>query len=300
MIAFTLLLPAAAMQDIFDIMDEPYITHISELPYSSGVPSVEWNKDGHIIAWIDIMGFRNLTKADGKYFINGNPAELAITQYGTKYEISGIFDSITKSCSYSQLENNLVATLTVVLKWHVMCCDKNGCWVCGRFKETKIFQDAEIAPEQYNIVTHTLNITEYNNSVNARTEITLTSSPAFINYTYNGNHINNYKMIAHVEQTTKGIYFANLTPANIWTTGTGSLRQMNDKVIIPWTANPDYQNLTIQVSNLYTIDNVSAAEATVVRDTYNFKRSFSGLYISVIMIFSVMFGTLYYTAKRSL
>lgn len=302
MIAFTLLIPTTVgtMHNIFDIIDEQYITHISELPYSSGIPSVEWKKDGHITAWIDIVGFRNMTKERGEYFIHGDPDDMAIVQYGTDHDIKENFDSITSTVSYTQSGNNLTATLTVVLKWHVWCRTKTSSWICGRPSETKTFQDAEIVPEQYNIVTPTLNITEYNNSVNPRTEIKLTSSLAFINYTYNGDHINNYKMIAHIEQTTKGVYFANLSPANIWTTGMGSLRQMNDRVIIPGTANPDYQNLSIKISNLYTTETVSAAETTLVRDTYNFKRSFSGLYISVIIIFSIMFGTLYYTTKRVL
>lgn len=291
---------AAAMNNIFDIMDEKYITHISEMPYSSGNPTIEWQNQGHIWAWIDIVGFRNTTKKNGKYFINAAPEQLAITQYDATYIVPGTVDSITKTCTYSISGNNLIANLVVVLKWHVTCCDDDGCWTCGRYEETKTFQDIEIQPEQQTKEKHAVRVTEYNNSVNPRAEIKVSSSADTINYIYNGHLIKNYKSIAHVETTPKGIYFANISPANIWTSGTGALRQTHDKVIIPGTADPDYENLIIQTSSLYETETITISKQEAVRETYSFNRSFSGLYISILMISSIMLGTLYYTAKRAL
>ncbi len=290
----------AAQDNIFDVLNEQYITQISELPYSPGNPTVEWRQQGHIRAWIDIVGFRNMTKVGQEYFIQGEPADAAMVQYGMDHDIKENFDSIAGTITHTQSGNNLIAQLTVVLKWHVWCRTKTSSWICGRPSETKVFQDVEISPKQYNIGNHTIHITEYNNSVNPRTEIKLSSSYDFINYTYNGNHINNYQKIAHVEKTAKGIYFANMSSANIWTAGTGSLRQMNDRVIIPGTANPDYKNLTIQASSIYETKALPISDKVITRDTYSIKRAFSGLYISLIIVFSIMFGTLYFTAKRTL
>ncbi len=291
----------AAQDNIFDVLNEQYITQISELPYSPGNPLINWRQQGHISAWVDITGFKNLTKYNGVYYIHGDPASLAITQFGYSHDIPQNVDSITGTISYSQSGNNLTASLIVILKWHVWCRSKTSSWICGRPSETKTFQDVESVPEQYNIGNHTIHITEYNNSVNPRTEIKLSSSYDFINYTYNGNHITNYQKIAHVEQTAKGVYFANMTYANIWTTaGTGPLRQMNDQVIIPGTANPDYKNLTIRASSIYEANTIPISDKIITRDTYSIKRAFSGLYISLIIIFSIMFGTLYFTAKRAL
>jgi hypothetical protein len=292
------IIPLAGASDIFDILDEKYIIDISELPSSSGNPEINWQKQGHIEAWVDIIGFKNLTKENGVYFINRDPASLAIVQYDSKGKVSGVIDSITNSLSLSTIEGNLIASLTVVLKWHVICCNKDGCWVCGRYTETKTFQDTEFSPEQCPNIAYTTNITEYNNSVNPRTVIGLTTYNSYINYTYKNESIKNYLKTARVEQTSKGIYFANLSSANIWTEGIGSFHQMDDKAIIRGTADPDYDNLSITVSNIYETKRVS--NYSIVRDTYKFERSFSGLYITLIIIFGILIGTLYYTAKRAL
>lgn len=300
-IMIILLIPASGASDIFDIMDEKYITDISELPYSSGNPEINWQKQGHIEAWIDIVGFKNLSKENGTFYISGDPENLSIVQNGAQgvfsCEICGY--NIKKTVQTSTSGANTVATLSIKMIWYSKHCGKNGC-TCVEHIEFAMFNDVEKSPEQFDrVLNPQVNITEYNNSVNPRTEIQLTlNSPAlaFINYTYNGNYIINYKMSAHVEKTPKDVYFANVSAANIWTDGTGSLRQMNDNVIIPGTADPDYHNLTIQASSLYKTENASF---TIVRDTYKFERSFSGLYITLIIIFSILFGTLYYTAKRA-
>lgn len=273
---------------LFDILKEKYITDISELPYSPGSPDVQWQKQGHIKAWIDIVGFKNLTKYNGTYFINRNPTELAIVQYDAKGEVSGYIDSITKSLYLYQSENNLITALTVVLKWHVMCCDEDGCWVCGRFKETKTFQDVEVAPKRVDpLDNYALNIIEYNNTVNPRTVLDLPiSNLTFIDYVYKNERIQNYQKTAHVEQTAKGIYFANLTKTNIWTAGTSLLHQMNDQVIIQKTASPDYSSLKVTVSNLYETKLIT--NYSIIRDTYSIERTFNSLFYTILFIFLVL------------
>ena len=289
---------AAGASNIFSILDEQYITDISELPYSSGNPDKNIQKQGHIEAWIDIVGFKNLTKENGIYFINRDASSLAIVQYDAKYKIDGVLDSFSKSYTLSQSGDNLIASLTVVLKWHVICCGEDGCWVCGRYEETKTFQDTEVAPEQCPIVEYIMNITEYNNSVNPRTVINLsTSNLSSVNYMYKKESIKNYLKNARVEKTAKGIYFANLSSTNIWTGGTDSFHQMNYNVIIRDTADPDYDNLSILASNIYETKKVT--NYSIVRDTYTIERSFSPIFIIVATIFSIMFGILYYTAKRA-
>ncbi len=314
-IIIALFIPAAgaAQDSIFDIMDEKYIIDISELPASTNLqpekswqPSYDWvdercrrkHNPYFVFGFLDIVGFKNMSKINGTFHIMGAPADSVIIQYET-YACAMGYPRYKGGWNYKletyQQDNQFVAklTATAILYYYIEA---------NKYYDniTKIFHDYEPLPLQYTqVLNPKVNITEYNNSVNPRTVIKLTADiPAFINYTYNGDHISNYKMIAHVEKTPKGVYFANVSAANIWTNGTGSLRQMNDKVIIPGTADPDYQNLTIQVSDIYKTENVS--NFTIIRDTYKLERSFSGLYISVIMIFSIMAGTLYYTAKRAL
>jgi len=293
------------MQDIFDILDEKYIDTINDLPFSEGHPSISWQdcpcnvdyKWGK--AWVDIVGFRNLTSENNTFYVNDAPETLAIIRYGYQ-GLRGVTVSWKPTIRTYQSGNNVIAELTIERRWYEIFCGEYGCYPVYH-SATMTISDSEPAPLIYPLISESgsIKIIEYNNTVNPRTEIKITSGPAFIKYIYNGDHISHYKMVAHVEKTPKGVYFANVSYANIWTTGTGSLRQMNDKVIIPGTADPDYQNLAIQISNIYTTENAAISES-ITRDTYGIERSFSGLYLSVIMIFSVMFGTLYYTVKRVL
>lgn len=311
----TILIPTAgaAQDNIFDILDEQYIAHISDLPTSNPTPEKNWQPpyewvEDHcrrdrspyfVFGFLDVVGFERMVKINGTYYLNESPSDAAIIRYEThtcamaypRYD--GGWDYKLKT--YQQ-DNQFVAelTATAILYYYI---ESNKYYD----NITQVFYDYEPLPLQYNqTLNPVINITEYNNSVNPRTEVKLTSGDGIITYYYNSDHITNYKFIAHVEKTAKGIYFANLSSANIWTAGTGSLRQMNGRVIIPGTANPDYQNLTIQVSSIYEIKNLSISHEAIIRDTYSIKRAFSGLYISLIILFSIMFGTLYFTAKRAL
>ncbi len=318
LIIIALFIPVGAAQDIFDILDEQYITNISELPESVNLvpeknwqPSREWSHEHcrrkyspyYIHGWLDVVGFKNLTRINGTDYTNEESLSVAIIRYETHACTLG-YPRYNGGWNYKldtyQQGEQFVARLTATA---ILYYYYDGIKYYDNI--TKVFYDYEPLPLQYlqytQILNPVVNITEYNNSVNPRTEIKLTlNSPAFINYTYNNNHISNYRMVAHVENTSKGVYFANVSAANIWTNGTGSLRQMNDKVIIPGTANISYDNLTIQISDIYNTNSLSKSNFTVIRDTYKFERSFSGLYISLIIIFSIMAGTLYYVAKRAL
>lgn len=299
-----LLIPVSGASDIFDILDEKYITNISELPYSSGNPDKNIQKSGNIRGWIDITGFRNLTKENGTYYVNTQPSVLAIIQEDAwgEFKCSICSYSIEKSVSSWNSSDYTYANLYSKMVWYEKVYTKNG-YKCVKHIEYAVFQDSELSPLQYPALkTRHVNITEYNNSVNPRTVFELvfellTSNLSMANYTYNNISIINYLKNARVEKTGKGIYFANMSSANIWTDGTDSFHQMGDKVIIRGTADPDYDNLSITVSNIYETQRVS--NYSIVRDTYKFERSFSGLYITLIIIFSILFGTLYYTAKRA-
>jgi len=299
LITMTLIMSAGA-SNIFDILDEKYITDISELPYSSGNPDKNLQKQGHIEAWIDIVGFRNLSKENETFYSYGDPVGLAIIQNDAR----GVFKCST--CGYKITQyvhsyaagNYLVSVLETKMIWYELVCTKDGC-SCVEHTEFATFSDVESVPKQFDkFIDSKVNIIEYNNSVNPRTVINVsTSNLSSINYTYKNQPVHNYLKNARVEKTAKGIYFANLSMTNIWTGGTDSFQQMNDNVIIRGTADPDYDNLSILASNIYETKKVT--NYSIVRDTYTIERSFSPIFIMVATIFSIMFGILYYTAKRA-
>jgi len=207
----------AADNGIFYILDEKFIDNISELPESTGNPDKQIQTSGNIEAWIDIIGFNKMTRENELDYVPGNPVEHAKIQYDAKGTQSGIFDSIEKTISFTQSGNNLTAVLNVKLKWHTQYCDDKGCFINGRFTETASFQDTELSPNTYPQLQEDLraNLTQYNNSLYENIGIRIVNISGLNKYTiqYEDN-IATYRLKkAHVEQTAKGVYFANVTPA---------------------------------------------------------------------------------------
>src|SRR5659263_23813 len=207
----------AADKGIFYILDEKFIDNINELPDSAGNPDKQIQTSGNIEAWIDIVGFKQMMRENGFDYVPGNPADHAMIQYDAEGTQPGIFDSIEKTISFTQSGNNLTAVLDVILKWHTEYCDDKGCFINGRFTETEAFQDTEPSPNTYPSLQEDfrVNITQYNNSLYENIGISIINISGLNKYTiqYEDN-IATYRMNkAHVEQTAKGVYFANVTPA---------------------------------------------------------------------------------------
>ncbi len=291
--------------DIFDILDEQFITDISELPYSPGTPEMNWQQQGNIRGWVEVVGWKNLSRKGTEYFISGNPDKLAIiagdatgsppSGYG-----NGAMISLTKSIS-SHVDNGyLIATIDAKLTWFLTCTDRWGTFNCGQRSQIATFQNMVKIPEQAgNLSNPAILITEYNNSLNPRTSIEAANMQniSMIIYTYNNESMTNYRQSAQVERTENGIYYANITDTNIWTASTPHLTQMANKVIIKNSTDPDYVNLTIHVSNLYESRTITTAHRE--RETYLFVNSFSKLLLGIMAIFTVLGSLVIYTARRT-
>jgi hypothetical protein len=106
------LIPTAIAADkgIFYILDEKFIDKISELPESSPVAEINIQQSsGYLAGWIDIVGYRDMSREKNVNYVPGNPADYVIVlgetglfdgkRLMTPYEASGPdlkFDSITK------------------------------------------------------------------------------------------------------------------------------------------------------------------------------------------------------------
>jgi hypothetical protein len=226
------LIPTAIAADkgIFYILDEKFIDNISELPESHPVPEINIKQsDGYLAGWIDIVGYQNMSRENNISYVPGNPAEYAIVlgdaglfdgkELMTPLEASGSdmkFDSITKSISVEQKGNMTVARLHAILEYHAMCRDEQGSYVCSKRTEEKDFYDSERSPEIYpSLQNISVNITQYNNSLYENIGISIVNISGLNKYTIEcEDNFATYRIKkAHVEQTAKGIYFANVTPA---------------------------------------------------------------------------------------
>jgi len=110
------------------------------------------------------------------------------------------------------------AKLHAVLHYHYMCRDQSGEFVCRSSREEHDFYDYEQSPEIYpRLQNISVNITQYNNSLYENIGISIANISGLNKYTIQyEDRIAEYRIKkAHIEQTAKGVYFANVTPAEI-------------------------------------------------------------------------------------
>ena len=271
-LCFLFLTPTALAADkgIFYILDEKFIDNISELPDSVGNPDKQIQTSGNIEAWIDIVGFNKMMHENGLDYVPGNPADHAIIQYDAEGTQPGIFDSIEKTISFTKLGNNLTAVLNVKLQWHTKYCDDKGCFVNGRFTETAAFQDTELSPNTYPPLPEDLrvNLTQYNNSLYENIGIHIVNILGLNKYTiqYEDN-IATYRLKkAHVEQTAKGIYFANVTPAEFLDLKGKNISRYGNTILLNGNLSkmsPD--DIKIMGSNLYETKTANSSQFNIKR-----------------------------------
>lgn len=240
--------------------NDTYITSIDELPYSQGTPNIQWQVNGNIHGWIDIVGFNNLSKRNGQFFINANSTELAIILYEAYGVPPGksVLTGITTSVSVFQSGTETIAQLIIVMSYKspIYCPNKKGkgryiCnWVNNQNSAT--FQDSITTPELINsseniqVLFTKLNVTYYNSSY---FEIKINDS-IYDRYMFTNvaGHFEKINRLWHVEQTTKGIYFANESRIDIFKSDNISHAQ---NII-----STSDLNFTITASGLYSSTNI--------------------------------------------
>jgi hypothetical protein len=217
-----------------DVMSQTYINSVSELPITTGTPEIKWQENGHIRAWIDIVGFRNLSRDGDKYYILGDPATEAIIQYDAIDLQYGYLDGLEKTVSFSQSGNNLTASLHVVLKWHTVYCDKDGCFINGRFTEEKDFIDIEVVPERFIFPgNQSVTLKQYNGSVYKPQVLNFNLSPGITAYSIatNNGSITQYLKVGQVAYTSKNIPYMNLTATNHYEQSGRDISKLNNEVV---------------------------------------------------------------------
>jgi hypothetical protein len=134
----------------------PFIPNSDEIaewldPQSSKSIGIElnWQTNGNIKGWVDIVGWKNLTRVGDTFYTYGTLADTIIVDGGSIGLQSGIKDSITNTYSFSQSGVKLTVSMTVILQWHIVTCDKKGCYVSGRFTDTATYQDTDTIPQLF-------------------------------------------------------------------------------------------------------------------------------------------------------
>ena len=295
------IIPQIAAAELFDILSEQYISDISELPYSTGKPEINMQESGNIRAWIDIVGWKNLSKDGDKFVILGDPASSAITQSYAQGMQPGYLDNIKKDISYSKSGNNLIAVMNVKLRWHTVQCDKDRCWNVYH-DEAADFQDIGVIPEQFNTVLNPrVNITEYKNDIEPKISIQITNTNnSGIRLKYGNKSITHTSQNYHVEQTDKGIFYANVSSLEAWDVQGQGIARFGDSILINGNISTfDYAQMDIRVSNLYGSVRVDPSQFHINRVTYNPETVLNNpVLFAFLGVIVILAGAGYYLIKR--
>jgi hypothetical protein len=304
----------ASYSGIFSILDENYITNISELPTNENFhfnTTIQHNQGFNIGAWITIVGFKNMVKEDGIFYIHEDPAQAAIVRYGygifDRNELKSIEWASSRQKKYYSIEpllttyidnQKITSKLRVILKWQYYCSDEKGNFPCGRGSETQYFYTSALAPQQYPNLNNTVLIgVEYNNSFNPRTIVSENNSNAMeIIYEYKGQKITHLLKKAHVDQTTSGVYFANISGENVWTPNQVLIQQNRNEIHLINTSSPNWKDFEVVESSIYETreNNISIIE----RQTYNIEDPFPPFLVNSAIFFSCILVLGTYLIKR--
>ena len=290
----------AEYDGIFRILDERYVENVADLPESKDLkPDKNIQRSGSIEGWIDIVGFRQMIREDGIDYVLGSPADYAIVQYDAQPKVCPrcVVESFKKSTSISTAEDQITASLEMQLIWFEwVSCGKN----CARKKyhtETATFQDREHSPKIYpSLPEPQVIVTQYNNSLYENIGIRIfNDNYTKITFRYQDKQAVRTLKVLHVENTSKGIVYGNMTILDQWKTeGAGISRFYNEILMDGNLSKMDINEFDIQVYNPYTSRKADPENFTVQRIVLDPGKAFSALLVALLSSLGVLVvGSIY-------
>jgi hypothetical protein len=289
-----------ASAGLLDDIQNGYIDDVYTLPAAQEKPVMNWQESDHTKAWISILGYREMAHINGKDYVNGDPGDLAIVRGDAIGTPPGISDGIEKSieAKYIWIDKTVTVRLHTILKWHQICNDSKGSFVCSREKEEKDFIITVPAPKVFTPALESINITglAYNHS-QLRQRILYIETSDLITYykvtTPNGS-IAHRIQIGQPDMNIYGIPFANFSAFNTWNiSGTGIINQ-GDAIYL------SNLNETYSIEAFTPFGNIYNLKPTITYKEDNWKPSDSIASITFFIIFvlSVLFGGVYYMRRK--
>ena len=275
------------------------------LNYKATYPAVEWIPGPHMMAWVDIVGYRNMSRIKNTDYINGNPVACVIVESEVKDLLTwnDNVDWIEKEFSYNVSNGNITVTLDITMLWHHSTEITNPNGNKGVKKDYNYaymtITDTENLPLEYvytpaNTSTHLL---FYNNTFSPKTIINVPENEGlyYIEYSYNNETIKQNLMNAEIETNPKGIEFINFSDAHRWDESEGNLSHMREGCIIKG-ANFTLEDLNISLRTPYRSLNVTGYNLTVNNVTAG--SCINPVLIPVIVVFGLLLSTLYIIIKK--
>lgn len=296
---------ASAYDGIFAILNETYTENASGIPAPNNTnqPSTI-QKDGHIEGWINITGFRGAIIENNATYVQGNPADYAIVEYG----VWGSFPAGQKceSCTVTYIKKNVkvttsgdyvIATIYLEMLWRETFCDRNSCWDVYT-TEFAAFSDSELSPLQYPALKEpVVIITQHNNSMYENVGIIIfNDNYSKITFDYYGNHAERKLKLLHAENG-----LGNVSNVDIWEiNGTGISRFYNEILLDGNLSKMDINKFDIRAYNAFTSVKANPAYFIVQRDEFDLGKSFTPMFFGFVGVIGVLsYSTLFLLRRLS-
>jgi Endopolygalacturonase len=183
-------------------------------------PEMNWQQKGHSKAWVDIVGWNNLTQRTGVFYIPAG--EQPIVKYDAV--ATDLMGSTQTHLTTTQSNGNVTADLEVKTTYKVTKASSKSIMGISipsyeTHSETSHYFDTEKMPETYNpAINTTAYITILNNSFSKQTVVYVPENPDVMKvcFKYDGNEVWHYLQAGTVNSTSKGVKFVNISSLDYW------------------------------------------------------------------------------------
>ena len=276
------------------------------LNYKATYPAGVWVSGPHMMAWVDIVGYRNMSRINNTDYIFGDPVACVIVESEVKDLLAwnDNVDWIEKEFSYNVSDGNITVTLDITMLWHhsTEITHPNG--NKGVKKDYHYaymtLTDTERLPLQYaytaaNTSTHLI---FYNNSFSPKSIINVPGKDGlfYIEYSYNNESIKQNLMSDEIETNLKGIEYINFSEVKRWDESTGNLSHIGSSCVIKG-ANFTLDDLNITLRTPYTAGNTTKYNLTVNNVTAG--SCISPVLIPFMFVMGLLLSTLFIIIKKT-
>jgi hypothetical protein len=276
------------------------------LNYKATDPAAVWVSGPHMVAWVDIVGYRNMSRINNTDYIFGGPVDCVIVESEVKDLLTwnDNVDWIKKEYSYNVSDGNITVTLDITMLWHhsteITRPNGNRGVKKDYNYEYMTITDTETIPLEYNYTSANMpiSILFYNNTFSPKTIINVPGKDGlfYIEYSYNNESIKQNLMNAEKEKNSKGIEFINFSDAKKWQDPTGNLSYLAGSCVIKGA------NFTIDDLNISLRTPYRSIDATNYNLTINNVTAGSCINLSIIpfmVVVGLLLSTLYIIIKKT-
>lgn len=181
-----------------------------------GKPAKSVKKDGHIRAWIDIVGFREESILNGTHYVNGSAKDFAIVKREEWHTpVNGQVVSFRTTYNVFDSGDYTIATTTTMFYWRYKVKTLIGYKWVNVYEGPLTVSSTVLSPERFTgrLENVTAKVQVHNRSTNsvAYLSIPMTDNLTMVQVTYNGSTVSRHDQLGRVIHNEKGTELVNFT-----------------------------------------------------------------------------------------